>query len=273
MDHHGITIIKPLYYSDANIILDGELNESFWTTIKNQNSLIKIPTAPIGEGGMSRVITTINLFFVLTNDNILIYCEWLDNTTKPSGINVYDGIYFCWNIDIPHFTAYYPTEFMNTSHMGGGKIDSWGTSFFSGDHHENNSNFSGNDRCIQTNGWHVGENNDIQVGFNYIIDHSYSIEIKRKLITNDQYDVQFNEEKLYLFSIGVINDGYDRDHSISWVYALDLTTTEKESNNNKANNIKQQFNFGFLIINITILIISISIISFYYLSKRIKKKD
>jgi hypothetical protein len=270
-DQHGITKIKPLYYSNIDIDLDGIANDSFWINAKNQNKLIQIPTAPM-NGGMGKVNITINVIIVLTNEYILINCEWFDNTTKPSGIKVYDGLFFCWNIDTPHFTSYYPYYFMNTSHMGGGKIDSWGATFYSGDKHENNSNFEGDDKCIQTNGWHTDKiTDDVKIGFSYITDHLYSIEIKRKLSTNDQYDVQFNEEKLYLFSIGAIDDSYGFDHSISWIYALDLISNE---NDDKSNNyVKQKLNLGFLIMNIILIIISIFIMSFYYLSKRITKKD
>lgn len=272
-DYHGITNINANYIENSQIVLDGVSNESFWNEIKIKNGFITIPTANI-LGNPGDEIIEAKLIFVLNNQYIYIYCEWNDTTSKPSGINIFDGIYFCWNINTPNFTSYYPND-MNTEHMGGGLIDTWGTEFYFGDSHENHSSFVGNDGCIQEDGWHLGEINDIEIGFSYVVDHSYSIEIKRKLITNHEYDVQFYKGKSYLFNIGLFNDGYGIDHTISWVYRLNILSDDYAINNDdddKSSKNDTQLDIGSIIIIGTISIILIIAIITYYKSKITKNK-
>ncbi|MBD3338879.1 MAG: hypothetical protein GF353_07215 [Candidatus Lokiarchaeota archaeon] len=267
INEHPKTNIEALFYENSNINLDGIPNETFWIETKNQEGFLNIPTAPIEDNSGNSNIS-VNFLFAFNNEYLFIYCEWLDNTTMPSGIQFQDGIYFCWNIDVPEFTAYYPSlTQMDTSHMGGGSIDSWGAYFIKEDNRLNQSEFYGKDNCLQESGWHIGENNDVKVGLSYVDDHSYSLEIRRKLTTNDRYDVQFNEQKPYLFNIGVMDNCHGEHHQISWVYAMSFVEEEDEENED-AETSKPQLNIGFLIINITIIAISTILMIFFYYSKK-----
>ncbi|MFX1442645.1 MAG: hypothetical protein ACFFHV_04460 [Promethearchaeota archaeon] len=270
--YHGITIIDIPYDENASIILDGIPSEDFWTNPNNSAGIISIPTAQITDGS-EHDITRINMTFIMNKTYLFIFCEWFDGSTKPSGYKTYDGLFLCWNINVPHFSAYFPGV-MGTSTMGGGDIDSWCWYYDALDPHGNQSSYKCQDRCYGSSGWYSSglESDDVYVGLTYRTDYSYSLEYLRKLETFDKYDVQFNEKKLYEFTVAVTNNGFEEDHKISWVYALNMgyspIPSNDENNNKKA--IESQLNYEFLIIIITIITISFLVSVIYYINKRRK---
>lgn len=261
--YHGVSDISINYFENSEIKLDGVSNETFWNDIKNRNGFFTIPTANI-LGPPGSEITDVNLIFATNKQYLYIYCEWNDTSTKPSGINIFDGIFFCWNINTPNFTSYYPND-MNTEHMGGGLVDTWGFTSYYGDGNQNYSSFLGADGCIKESGWNSAESKDVEIGLSYIVDKSYSIEIKRKLITNDNYDIQFYEGKSYHFNIGLFNDGYDIDHTVSWTYKI-FFLSEDDDKSSK-NDDKTEIDIRYFIIIGSISIILIIAFIIYYKSK------
>jgi len=255
-DYHTVINIIPYYEKEASIQLDGIPSENFWThhTNENQNGTLTIPLA--SEGGMPLVVVYLNITFVLTEDYLYILCKWLDNSTRPNlGSNIYDGLYFCWNINVPNFSAYFPSG-MSTLEMGGGDVDSWDWSCLSTSP-PNGSSYYCRDRCFGTYGWYTPdlETEDVEVGYTYRTNISYTLEIKRKLITNDQYDVQFDQYKIYKFNMGIMDNGNHEDHLISWTHALDLRPFEQPESVN-----------GYLVI-IIITFLAISVLIFNKMSK------
>ncbi|MFW9938610.1 MAG: hypothetical protein ACFFD5_13265 [Candidatus Thorarchaeota archaeon] len=228
-ESHGITYMKPYYEKNAVINLDGIPSEQFWSNPSNTNGSTTVALASeVGTPGF--FIVYMNLSLVMNDNYLYILCQWLDNTTRPAlGGNYYDGLYFCWNINVPNFSAYFLGG-MDTSEMGGGNVDCWDWTCLSSSP-PNGSSYYCSDLCFGTTGWYNPslETEDIQVGYNYVINHSYSLEMRRKLIDNDNYDVQFNGNKLYKFNMGIMNDGTHEDHAISWTYALDLRNEEKKT--------------------------------------------
>ncbi|MFX0030361.1 MAG: hypothetical protein ACFE8B_14205 [Candidatus Hermodarchaeota archaeon] len=223
-DYHKVINIIPYYEKDATINLDGLPSEDFWTvhTNNNENGSLIIPMAS-ETYGPSFAVVYLNITFVITDDYLYILCKWFDNSTKPDlGASVYDGLYFCWNIDVPNFSAYF-TSGMSTLDMGGGDIDSWDWSCLSSSPPNGTSYFC-RDSCFGTNGWYNPslETEDIEIGYTFRTNISYTLEIRRKLITNDPYDVQFDKSKSYKFNMGIMNDGNHEDHLISWTHALDI---------------------------------------------------
>lgn len=226
-ESHGTTYMKPYYDKNAVINLDGIPSEPFWSNPSNINGSITVALAgEIGTPGF--FIVYMNLSFVMNDDYLYILCQWLDNTTRPDlGGNYYDGIYFCWNINVPNFSAYFLGG-MDTSEMGGGDVDCWDWTCLSTSP-PNGSSYFCSDLCFGTTGWYNPslETEDVQIGYAYITNRSYTLEMKRKLVNIDNYDVQFAETKLYKFNMGIMNDGTHEDHAISWTYALDLRTEEE----------------------------------------------
>lgn len=214
---HELKILNVNYNPDAEIILDGCPNESFWegsteTSLSHQINLSKNINEP------NFYLITLNITFVRNNNYLLILCEWKDNTTLPDLGN--DGLYFCWNIDVPEFSAYYPGG-MDTSHMGGGYIDSWLKIITS----LNQTNGNLKDQSFGPDGY-TTENDliTIEMGYKTKINESYCVEIRRELITTDnQYDVQFNQNILYKFNLGIMDDAvHGEEHAISYTHALDF---------------------------------------------------
>ena len=116
-DGHPVIIIRPLYSKNAEINLDGIASESFWSSSENENGTLTVPLAS-DIGTSSFFVVYLNLTFVMNDEYLYILCHWLDNTTKPDlGGNNYDGLYFCWNINVPNFTAYFING-MITADMG-----------------------------------------------------------------------------------------------------------------------------------------------------------
>jgi len=222
-DYHKVTYLTPLYKADVGITLDGVASESIWTDPYNDNGTLSVPLAgEIGTPGFYVVI--LNMTFVMDDQYLYILCQWEDNSTKPDlGGNNYDGLYFCWNINVPNFSAYFEGG-MDTAEMGGGDVDCWEWTCLEGSP-PNGSTYFCRDTCFGTTGWYDPnlEIKDVQIGYTYVTNDLYTLEIKRKLVTNDNYDVQFNENKLYKFNLGIMNDGSHEDHAVSWTLALDLT--------------------------------------------------
>lgn len=225
-DYHKVVNIIPYYEKSASINLDGLPNEDFWAdhTNQNENGSLIIPLASESYGPAFFVIY-LNITFILSDTHLFILCEWFDNSTKPDlGASIYDGLYFCWNINVLNFSAYFPYG-MSTLDMGGGDVDSWDWSCLYTSP-PNGSSYNCRDMCFGTYGWYSSslETEDVEIAYTYRTDISYTLEIKRKLITNDPYDVQFDKASLYKFNMGIMNDGNHEDHAISWTYALDLTS-------------------------------------------------
>ncbi len=227
--YHKATYLTPLYNEDVGITLDGVASEEIWTDPTNDNGTFSVPlSGEIGTPGFYVVI--LNLTFVMDSQYLYILCQWEDNTTKPDlGGNYYDGLYFCWNINVPNFSAYFEGG-MDTAEMGGGDVDCWEWSCLESSP-SNGSSYFCDDTCFGTTGWYDPslETSDVKIGYTYITNKSYNLEIKRKLITNDNYDVQFNENKLYKFNLGIMNDGTHEDHAVSWTHVLDLMGDETEA--------------------------------------------
>ena len=225
-DYHKVTYLTPLYKDDVGITLDGIASESIWTDQYNDNGTLSVPLAgEIGTPGFYVVI--LNLTFVMDDQYLYILCQWKDNSTKPDlGGNYYDGLYFCWNINVPNFSAYFD-DGMVTAEMGGGDVDCWEWTCLEGSP-SNGSSYFCRDTCFGTTGWYDPslEIKDVQIGYTYRANDSYTLELRRKLVTNDNYDVQFNENKLYKFNLGIMNDGSHEDHAVSWTFALDLRRDE-----------------------------------------------
>lgn len=221
-DYHNVRYIIPYYEKSANINLDGIAYENFWRDHSNQqengSSIIPLASESYGPNFM---VVYLNITFVRTDTYLFILCEWLDNSTKPDlGTNIYDGLYFCWNINVPNFSAYF-TSGMSTLEMGGGDVDSWDWSCLSLSP-PNGSSYFCRDLCFGIYGWYDPslETEDVEIAYTYRTDLSYTLEIKRKLITKDIYDVQFDHSGVYKFNMGIMNDGTHEDHLISWTHAL-----------------------------------------------------
>lgn len=223
-DCHKVQYIIPYYEKDASIQLDGVPNENFWTKHSNEqeNGSLIIPLAS-EEGGAYQVVIYLNITFVRTDTELYVLCQWFDNTTKPAlSSNIYDGLYFCWNMNVPNFSAYFEGG-MDTAEMGGGDVDSWDWNCLYTSQ-PNGSSYFCSDKCFGTYGWYDPslETEDVKIGYTYRTNHSYTLEMRRDLVTNDEYDVQFDQSKVYKFNMGIMNDGTHEDHLISWTFALDL---------------------------------------------------
>ena len=126
LDYHGITKVRVPYDPDASIVLDGVPNEPFWTDPANQAGRIGIPMASKNTTlGPPDTFVYMNATFIITDNYLLILCEWNDSTTAVYGDEyTYDGLYMCWNIDCPNFSANFFNN-MRTEGLGGGYVDSW----------------------------------------------------------------------------------------------------------------------------------------------------
>lgn len=62
----------------------------------------------------------------------------------------------------------------------------------------------------------------MNAAFKIITNVSYTLEISRSLVTNEEYDVQFNENKGYLFNVAIYDNDLHDNHAMSWTYSLDL---------------------------------------------------
>ena len=213
--HEGKTIQVP-HDPSAIIQLDGLSNESFWNDSENSGGKTQINVST-----SLHAITTLNMSFVRNDEYLLISCEWNDITTLPS---TRDGFYICWNINAPNFSSYYPGG-MDTSHMGGGYIDSW-LWYINNLDPVNDSNEYCKDQSFGPSG-DTGENDQITVemGYSTFVDSHYSIEIRRRLTTADPtFDVQFDRTKKYEFNLGIINDtSLNHEHAISYTHALEMS--------------------------------------------------
>jgi hypothetical protein len=220
--YHGITTIDIPIDNSANIILDGKANEAFWSKPENQIGNLIIPLASIRmDSNPPDLLIYMNATFVMNAEYLYILCKWEDNTTAPEDYYA-DALLFCWNIDVVNFSAYYLSS-MSTEHMGGGLIDSW--KWY---HHSSISSGIPSlcvDDCFGDNGW-VDPNPEVSqvyTAFTYVANESYTVELKRSLTTNEEYDVQFNEKKDYLFNVAIYDNDLHENHAMSWTYSLNLT--------------------------------------------------
>jgi hypothetical protein len=251
LSHHGVTYINVPTDSNAEIVLDGVPSEEFWTTAVDPTEVI---LAEIEPPGVIPELYSLNISFVMNHDYLFILCKWEDSTPLDDNPPEQDGIAFCWDINTINFSAYYISD-MNTLNMGNGSVDAWRwiyqDTISPGEEH-----LCGDD-CFNEDGWVQGnpEAKNIDVAFTND-SNSYTLEMRRRLNTNEIYDVQFTDKKVYKFNVAVLNNEHDEEHAISWTYALDLREPEQ--------NIS-----GF---NPLIFLFSISIImSVIYIFKRKKK--
>lgn len=212
--HHTGQIIVVPHDPEVSITLDGITNETVWETNTIGKAQINVSTID------HETFTTINMSFIRNDTDIFISCTWPDHSTNPS---TRDGFYICWDINVPNFTAYYPGG-MDTSHMGGGFIDSW-VWYINDLSPINNSN----DYCVDQSFGPSGHTDEmdyltIGIGYSTVVDSHYTLEMSRKLTTYDKnYDVQFDDTKLYEFNLGIINNSaYSHDHLISYTHALNM---------------------------------------------------
>jgi hypothetical protein len=221
-DGHSITYIDIPIDNSANIVMDGLANEEFWSKPENQKGNLIIPLASIRmDSNPPDLLIYMNATFIMNANYLYILCEWEDNSTDPEEYYT-DALLFCWSINVVNFSAYYPSS-MSTEHRGGGRVDSW--KWY---HHTSIS--SGvpslcNDDCFEDNGW-VDPNpelSQVYAAFIHVQDESYTVEIRRALTTNEEYDVQFNEKKDYLFNVAIYDNDLHENHAMSWTYSLDLT--------------------------------------------------
>ncbi len=224
-DYHNITKIEIPYDKDAIITLDGIPSEPFWRDPQNNNGMITVPLASkIGKPGF--FIIYLNLTVIMNDNYIYLLCEWNDNSTRPYlSNNIYDGLFFCWDINVPDFSADF-WDGMETDSMGGGRVDSWGwiCNGYPPSTPGNGSSYFIDDRCFDENGWCSSfESSDVAIGYTYRENKSYIVELSRELYSDDEYDVQIIKKELYKFNLAILNDGTHEDHAISWTYALDLT--------------------------------------------------
>ena len=224
---HPLQIIDIPYDPDAEIQLDGIPSEPFWRSEQNRAGNLVIPLAS-NINSSNFFIVCLNSTFILSNDYIFILFQWDDNTTIPFGGDINDGLYICWNINVVNFSSYFING-MDTTNMGGGNVDCWSLNI-NQDSPPNGSSYFCQDLCFGDNGWYNPnlEFEDVSVAYNYIINQSYTVEMKRKITTADyEYDVQFNKAILYKFNLGIMDNGDHENHAISWTYALDLREPTK----------------------------------------------
>jgi hypothetical protein len=221
-DYHGITYIQVPVVSSTGAIIDGNPSEDFWS----ENAVpTEVILASIEPHGVIPELYSLSISFVMNSQYLYILCQWGDNTPQYDFPPEKDGLDFCWDIDTVNFSAYYVSD-MNTLHMGNGSIDAWrwtyDGSIFSGEQH------LCIDDCFDEDGWVQGnpEAKNIEVAFTND-SNSYTLEMRRALNTNEIYDVQFTEKKIYKFNLAIMNDSYGLDHAVSWTYALDLRETEQ----------------------------------------------
>lgn len=250
-NHHGVTYINVPIDSKAEIVLDGVPSEEFWTTTADPTEVI---LAEIEPPGVIPELYSLNISFVMNNEYLFVLCKWEDNTPLDDNPPEQDGIAFCWDISTINFSAYYVSD-MNTLNMGNGSVDAWRwiyqDTISPGEEH-----LCGDD-CFNEDGWVQGNSEAKNIDVAFTNDsNSYTLEMRRKINTNEIYDVQFTQKKVYKFNIAVLNNDHDEEHAISWTYALDLREPEQ--------NI-----WGY---NPVIILFSISImVSVIYLIKRKKK--
>jgi hypothetical protein len=250
-NHHGVTYINVPIDSNAEIVLDGVPSEEFWTTTADPTEVI---LAEIEVPGVIPELYSLNISFVMNNEYLFVLCKWEDTTPLDDNPPEQDGIAFCWDINTINFSAYCVSD-MNTLNMGNGSVDAWRW-IYQDNISPGEEHLCGDD-CFNEDGWVQGnpEAKSIDVAFTND-SNSYTLEMRRSLNTNEIYDVQFTQKKVYKFNRAVLNNDHDEEHAISWTYALDLREPEQ--------NI-----WGF---NPIIFLLSISImVSVIYFIKRKKK--
>jgi len=220
--YHGIIYIDVPLRPNTEIVIDGVPSESLWTENTDQTKII---LAEIEPEGVIPELYSLNISFAMINNYLFILCQWEDNTPEYDFPPEKDGFDFCWDIDTVNFSAYYISD-MNTLHMGNGSIDAWRWTYDSNTSPE--EQYLCIDDCFNEDGWIQGNPEAINVDVAFTNDNSsYTLEMRRKLNTNEIYDVQFTEKKLYKFNLAIMNDSYGVDHAISWTYALDLRASEQ----------------------------------------------
>ena len=221
---HPLQFINIPTDPNAEIQLDGIASEPFWKSEQNEVGNLIIPLASNINSSNFHIVY-LNATFILSNSYILILLEWADNSTMPIGGDISDGLYICWNIDVVNFSAFFIFG-METSHMGGGNVDCWSLNI-NQDCPPNGSSYFCQDLCFGDHGWYNPnvEFEDVSIAYNYVENKSYTVEMMRKISTDDiGYDVQLNQEIIHKFNMAIMDNGDHEDHALSWTYAFDFRT-------------------------------------------------
>ncbi len=159
--------------------------------------------------------------FTVIRDDTYIYLllRWNDSTPTSQQ----DEVDLCWNISMENFTAYFSLGMQTPK--AGERVDSFGWTKLD---YPNGSVYAGKDQCFGSDGWYdrKDENQDVATGYTLLNVSNifyYQVEFRRKLVTNDPYDVQFNHNGEFEVNFAVINDLGHQDHAVSWNYAIRIS--------------------------------------------------
>lgn len=214
-DYHGITYMDCSHDGNPGISIDGIANETAWDARMNNSRTV--PAASMNESTYF-FLTYINLTILRDDTWVYLLMKWNDSNIG----HIQDEIDICWNINMDNFTAYFAGGMNTTGEEQ--RVDTWGWNKLN---YDNGSIHPGKDQCFGTNGWYdrADENQDIDTGYTMLneggVDY-YQVEMRRKLITNDEYDVQFTHDGLYELNFAVIDDMGHEDHAVSWNYAVNF---------------------------------------------------
>jgi len=225
----------------SNITVDGNVTDDMgWDDApKYHKQYIPVSSGITGDEEFMET------WFWQSETDLYIYMELYTTGGETNGsdsqFGAADGFAICWNIDSPGFTGRY-TSAMNTTHMGGGSIDTMTWKLWANgsgaiaDMEASNggdwqivANGSTYDMNMDETGWHLETENSWTVGVTLIntsrygnVYNQYIMEAKRPLTTNDPGDVQFDHTGYYQFAIAGMNGtataeaGNGSAHHISW---------------------------------------------------------
>ncbi len=223
--YHGVTLFDCAYIESPAITIDGINDEPAWT--QGNNNTRRIPTACMNES-VTFFKSYIN--FTAFRDDTYIYflLRWNDST--PTGLaSRQDEVDLCWNINMKDFSAYFALGMQTMT--PGERVDSFGWNKLD---FPNGTVNPGKDQCFGSDGWYdrTDETQDITTGYtllNISSTYYYQVEFRRKLSTDDDYDVQFDKNGFYEVNFAVINDLGHEDHAVSWNYAIKITGLPESS--------------------------------------------
>jgi hypothetical protein len=222
LTEHGVTEFICPKLNSSTFVLDGVRNESVWEERAGNNVVI-----PVAARNNSAFLFVSYVNFTIFHDGDFIYFSSIWNDSTPGGLQ--DMFSVCWNINTTNYSVEMFVLGMKTGEPNT-FVDSWG---WVCQGKENGTANRGKDQSFGETGWtssQTTEPQDLNFAFTYLtIDevHYYSVELKRRLVTDDPLDVQFDVDGgEYLTSFAVINEMGDEDHAISWNYKMHLYLTE-----------------------------------------------